>query len=176
MAKKKISLREFQEGVVARLQLAKEAGASAVSSKLGVKVGGQSWLVNLNDVSEVVPLPEVVPVPLTHPWFKGVSNVRGNLYGIVDFSAFLGGDPVPPGIESRLLLINPRYAINCGLVINHMLGLRSPNELQSKDSTEGSENDSGWVAKEYTDKDGSAWKELNMQHLVNHPDFLRVGL
>lgn len=173
MAKKKISLREFQEGVVARLQLAKDAGASAVSSKLGVEVGGQSWLVNLNDVSEVVPLPEVVPVPLTHLWFKGVSNVRGNLYGIVDFSAFLGRDPVPPGIESRLLLINPRYAINCGLVINHMLGLKSPTELQAN---EGSENDSAWIAKEYTDSDGGAWKELNMQHLVNHPDFLKVGL
>ncbi len=173
MARKKISLREFQEGVVARLQLAKDAGATAVSSKLGVQVGDQSWLVNLSDVSEVVPLPEVVPVPLTHPWFKGVSNVRGNLYGIVDFSAFLGGEPVPPGVESRLLLINPRFSINCGLVISRMLGLRSPSELQPNGS---SKNENLWIAAEYADNAGGAWKELNMQHLVNHPDFLRVGI
>lgn len=170
---RKISLREFQEGVVARLQGAMEAGASSISSKLGVRVGETPWLVNLADVSEVVPLPEVVPVPLTQAWFRGVSNVRGNLYGIVDFSAFLGGEPIPPGVESRLLLINPKFSVNCGLVVNRMLGLRSPNELTP---TETKEAESSWVAGEYADSAGEAWKELNMQHLVNHPDFLQVGL
>ena len=36
-------------------------------------------------------MPEPVPVPLTKPWFLGVANVRGGLYGMIDFGAFLTG-------------------------------------------------------------------------------------
>jgi hypothetical protein len=54
-----------------------------------------------------------------------------------------------------------------------MLGLRGPEQFQRKSS-----NDSPlpWVGAEYTDAEGNTWKELNMQELVNHPDFLQVGM
>ena len=42
-------------------------------------------------------MPATVPVPLTHSWFRGVANVRGNLYSVVDFSAFQGGEPIGAG-------------------------------------------------------------------------------
>jgi twitching motility protein PilI len=169
---RKTSLREFQEGVVARLQSAVAAGASAVSSKVGVQVGHDRWLVNLSDVSEAIPLPQLTAVPLTKRWFNGVANVRGVLYGVVDFSDYLGGEPTQGTMDSRLLLIHPRYSINAGLVVRQMLGLKNPEQLQPVESGDLPE----WVAAQYADADGTVWKELNMQGLVRQAEFLTVGI
>lgn len=169
---RKTSLREFQEGVVARLQSAVAAGASAVSSKVGVQVGNDRWLVNLSDVSEVIPLPHLTAVPLTKRWFNGVANVRGVLYGVVDFSDYLGAEPTQVNMDSRLLLIHPRYSVNAGLVVRQMLGLKNPEQLQPVESGTLPE----WVAAEYADGDGQVWKELKMQGLVHQADFLTVGV
>ena len=73
---KKISLREYQESVVARLQ-SSLAGGGGTASKLGIQAGNDLWLVDLQDASEVVAVPDLAPVPLTHYWFRGVANVRG---------------------------------------------------------------------------------------------------
>lgn len=169
---RKTSLREFQEGVVARLQSAVAAGASAVSSKVGVQIGGERWLVNLSDVSEVIPLPRLLAVPLTKRWFNGVANVRGVLYGVVDFSDYLVGEPTQVNMDSRLLLIHPRYNVNAGLVVRHMLGLKNPEQFQPVEGGELPE----WVAAEYADPDGQRWKELRMQGLAAQPEFLSVGI
>lgn len=169
---RKTSLREFQESVVARLQSATAAGASAVSSKVGVQVGNERWLVNLSDVSEAIPLPKLLPVPLTRRWFNGVANVRGVLYGVVDFSDYLAGEPTQVNMDSRLLLVHPRYNVNAGLVVHHMLGLKNPELFQPIEARELPE----WVAAEFADPDGQVWKELRMQGLVAQPEFLSVGI
>jgi twitching motility protein PilI len=111
-------------------------------------------------------------VPLTRRWFNGVANVRGVLYGVVDFSDYLAGEPTQVNMDSRLLLIHPRYSINAGLVVHHMLGLKNPEQFQPVGSRELPE----WVAAEYTDPDGQIWKELRMQGLVAQPEFLSVGI
>ena len=85
---KRFSLREFQQNVLDRLQQQEEMGSHA--STLGVQVGNDYWLVEMEDISEVLPVPPLTPVPLTRPWYRGVSNIRGNLYSISDLAAFLG--------------------------------------------------------------------------------------
>lgn len=169
---RKTSLREFQESVVARLQSATAAGAPAVSSKVGVLVGHDRWLVGLSDVSEVIPLPQLLAVPLTKRWFQGVANVRGVLYGVVDFSDYLHGTPTQLTSDSRLLLIHPRFGVNAGLVVRQMLGLKNPEQLQLAQTAGLPE----WVAAEYVDAEGQIWKELSMQGLVAQAEFLNVGL
>src|SRR6266581_4946094 len=73
---KRISLREFQESLVARLTSA--ARGEAARSWLGVETGTVRWLVDLFDSGEVVPLPELTPVPLTRSWFAGIANNHGS--------------------------------------------------------------------------------------------------
>lgn len=157
---------------MARLQSATAAGAAAVSSKVGVQVGRDRWLVNLSDVNEVIPLPQLLAVPLTKRWFNGMANVRGVLYGVVDFSDYLGGEPTHVGVDSRLLLIHARYNVNAGLVVGQMLGLKNAEQLQPVQADPLPE----WVAAEYTDADGQVWKELKMQGLISQPEFLNVGI
>lgn len=82
------------------------AGASGQSAAglLGMQSGSDYWLLNLADSGEVIPLSTLTGVPLTQPWFAGIANIRGNLYSVVDFSAFQGKEATPQNGNSRLLI------------------------------------------------------------------------
>ncbi len=169
---RKISLREFQASVVAKLQ-SLASSDTASPSRLGVQIGSQFWLVNLSEISEALPIPKLTPVPLAQPWFRGVANFRGNLYGIVDFSHFLGGVPTQFGVDCRLLLVHQKFSVNCGIVVSRMLGLRNPENMRRAE-IEGEAPP--WVAAEYHDETGQRWQELNMRVLTGHARFLNVCL
>jgi twitching motility protein PilI len=162
------SLRDYQRELTERLR---NAGTGRIASKLGLRVGSESWLVNLVDAGEVIPVPAISPVPLTRPWFKGVTSIRGMLYSVVDFPAFLGGSAVTVGEQSRLLLIGERFRMGSALLVDRSLGLRNPDQLQPRQG----DARAPWLKAEYTDTDGTQWKELDLPQLVQHPDFLGVG-
>ena len=164
------SLREYQRNLSERLL---NLDAGAVSSRLGMRVGQDQWLIDLADAGEVLSVLPVSSVPLTQTWFAGVVNVRGNLHSVIDFAAFLGGAPSVPHEDSRLVLLNNKYRISAALLIDQVLGMRSTAQLQHRldaDSTV------PWVRAEYTDSAGNRWKELDVPRLVQHADFLSVGV
>lgn len=171
MARKKISLREFQESLVQRLTSAR-AGQSS-RALLGFQAGRDFWLLDLADSGEIVPLPPQTSVPLTKPWFCGMANIRGTLYGVVDFSAFQGGEATPQNADSRLLIVGSRFGINSALLVNRMLGLRNIEQMERR-ATESDPRP--WVGEQYVDAQGNAWKRLNLRNLLGQPDFLEIGL
>ncbi len=162
------SLRDYQRELAARLQ---SAGSGRAASKLGLQVGAEAWLVDLSDAGEVLPVPPITPVPLTRPWFRGVANIRGNLYSVVDFAAFLGGAPVALGEQARLLLLGERFRLGSALLVDRSLGLRGAEQLQAR--TAG--GSTAWLKAEYTDKDGRHWKELDVAQLAQDAAFLAVA-
>jgi twitching motility protein PilI len=164
------SLRDYQRALAERLRGGE--GPRAIS-KLGVRVGAENWMVDLADAGEIIPVPPVTPVPLTRPWFKGMTNIRGKLFSVVDFSAFLGGPPAPVTDQSRLLLIAERFRTGSALLVDRSLGLRNPAELQKHSN--GGSTARPWVRAEFTDPNGEGWKELDISKLVEHPDFLGVA-
>jgi twitching motility protein PilI len=159
----RISLRDYQRDLAARLRTAADAGRSA--SKLAVQAGDGNWLVDLMESGEVIPVPPITAVPQTRPWFKGVANVRGNLYSVVDFPAFLGGKGVALGEQSRMLLI-------AALLVDASLGLRNPESWQPRETAQAP---AAWQRAEYEDEAGKVWKELDMAELVRDQNFLTVG-
>jgi twitching motility protein PilI len=172
MARNKTSLREYQQSVIAKLQAISQGGEIPPASKLGLQVGEQYWLVDLADVGEVIPPPDLAQVPLSQPWFAGVANIRGNLFSVVDFSVFCGGEPVSAGIERRLVLANAKFMVNSGLLASRLLGLRHAEQLQAREIASDA---APWVSAEYTDNDGQRWQELNIQALINDQRFLQAG-
>src|ERR1700694_2470074 len=84
----KLDLRAFQQQLASRL--AAKTTAQVEQSRLGLACAGAQWLIRLADAGEVIAVPSVATVPLTKPWFLGVANIRGNLYSIIGFGAFLG--------------------------------------------------------------------------------------
>jgi len=169
MARRK-GLREFQISVAERLRTA--ATRTTLASKLGFQVGSENWLVPLNQVNEVIPVPTMVGVPRTQPWFRGVANVRGNLYSMVDFSAFQGGDAIPSGMERRVILVSDRLIGGAGLLVSRMLGLRNPEQFTSLPRPADAP---AWVGGTFSDAGGNRWLELELPALAGEQRFLEVG-
>jgi twitching motility protein PilI len=166
---KKISLREFQEHLAARLSSAAQGQAS--SALLGVQAGADHWLLNLADSGEIVPLPPLAPVPLTKPWFAGIANIRGNLYSVADFSALRGGDPTPRSAASRLLLVGTRHGSNAALLVTRMLGLKNPDQLTPLADS----SPHAWEAARLRDSEGREWRKLDVRALLADPAFMEIG-
>ena len=166
----RVSLRDYQLALSERLQSA-QAGVRA-PSKLGLRVGGEAWLVDLMEAGEVIPVPPIAPVPLAQPWFRGVANVRGNLYSVTDFSAFVGAKPVAISEQARLLLIAERFRAGAALLVERSLGLRNAESLKPHSSA----SVQPWVRAQYTEADGTVWKELDIVALVQNEAFLEVSL
>ncbi len=167
---RRTGLREFQISVAERLRTA--ATRAALSSKLGFQVGGANWFVALHQVSEVIPSPPIIPVPLTQPWFRGVANVRGSLYSIVDFSAFQGGDPASGGTERRVILVSDKLVGGAGLLVSRMLGLRNPENFTA---AERPADGPPWLGAVVKDASGTTWHELDLARLAKERRFLEVG-
>jgi len=165
----RVSLREYQLALSERLQSA-EAGAG-LPSKLGVQVGGEGWLVELADAAEVIPVPPISAVPLARGWFKGVANVRGNLYSVSDFSAFLGAEAVKLSADARLLVLSERFRCGAALLVERSLGLRALGELTPQSVAA----PTPWIRGQYSDAEGRIWKELDVAALVQHEAFLEVS-
>jgi twitching motility protein PilI len=162
------SLKDYQRSLAERLKSA-EAGTSA--SMLGLQVDDEAWLVDLREAGEVIPVPLITPLPLTRPWFKGLANIRGNLYSVVDFPAFLQKRPVVLGDQARLLLLGERFRLGAALLIDRSLGLRNPAQLEARHS-----EPRPWTRAQYADGEGRLWRELDLPSLAQHPDFLAVGV
>ena len=80
-------------------------------------------------------MPEPVIVPLTKPWFLGVANIRGRLYGMIDFGAFLTGRLTVRGGGARLVLLGTRFSdIRAGLMVNKVLGLRNLTDFTATET------------------------------------------
>jgi twitching motility protein PilI len=168
----KLDLRTFQQELSNRLAM--KTTAQVESSRLGLSSGGERWLIRLADAGEVITLPLLIPVPLTKPWYLGVANIRGNLFSVVDFSAFLGRESGTGGGQSRLVLFGPRAGeLNAGIVVQRVLGLRNIVELAPAAPPHDAP---GWYAQRWMDGDGNAWQEIDLAKLAKDPAFLQVGI
>jgi twitching motility protein PilI len=165
----RLSLRDYQRELAERLR---QADSARAASKLGVQVGEQNWLIDLAEAGEVMPVPPITAVPLARAWFRGVANVRGNLYSVVDFSEFLGTGASRGSEQARLVLLGERFRSAAALLVERSLGLRNPAQLRAREPAPGA---AAWLRAEYEDELGARWSELDVGALVRDAAFLDVG-
>ena len=168
---RRVSLKDFQASLATRLQAA--AGEAAPALSLGFEAGGERWLAQLGGSGEVLQVPDIQRVPLTRDWFMGVSNIRGILYGVTDFGAFLGQPPVVRGPANRLLLVGQPYGVNCALLVSRLTGLRNLGDYTRQ---EPGERHAGWTTDDWRDQEGQIWHELDARQLLARREFLEIAL
>ena len=161
------NLREFQGQLTERLKAA--AAQPDVTSRLGFASAGRQWLVPLTEVDEVLPVPAVLPVPGCEGWFRGLCNVRGNLYAVSDLGYFLNGQPSTPSPHNRLLLAHRRLGVNTALVIERTLGLRHDGQLRRQEA-----GDVPWTGQTLVDQQETSWLDFSLAALVADTRFLAV--
>ncbi len=166
---KSSNLREFQESILLKLKEAASHGSTAASSRLGVTVGANNVLINLKDVTEVLPVPPLQPVPLTQAWFLGVANVRGNLYNVTDLAQFMGMPPTPKSANNRIILINSETTTQAAVLVENLIGLRSIDVMALKPSA--SDEILAFSKLVYEDSDNKTWLEFDIVDLVKDKAF-----
>jgi twitching motility protein PilI len=172
MARTKLNLQAYQQDILARLKELTENTGAATASKLGVSINGANWLIALEDVSEVIPMPEITQVPQTQSWFMGMANVRGNLYGLTDLASFLGYPATKITANSRILLVHQKFEMNAGLLVERLIGLRSSEEMEKQDEIG---EQPSWYVNQYKDSNNDIWHEMSMGALLSQQEFMLVA-
>jgi twitching motility protein PilI len=170
------ALRELQSRLAERLQVARTQGVAP--SWLAVEAGDKKYLFPMEQAGEIFPWVATQTVPYTQPWFLGVANLRGGLFGVVDLDSFVNGKPLAAKTElarkeSRLVALNSALEINCALLIDRLAGLR--NQEAFKDFSEKAPDAPEFFGNRYVDQNGATWQEINLQLLALQTHFLTIG-
>lgn len=163
------SLREYQTSILARLEDVKKAGAEAPAGYLGVVIGSKHVLVNLQEISETLPIVDIHPVPVVKPWFLGVANVRGVLYAINDLAQMIEHSLTKISSNARLLLISDAVTSNVAFVVDRMIGLRKLDEMKLRDEV--AEESACLKSQTYEDQENRVWHMLDCDKLVRSKEF-----
>ncbi len=166
---KQSQLREYQTNILARLEEAKKAGADAPSGYLGVVIGSKNVLVNLQEISETLPIVDIHAVPIVKPWFLGVANVRGVLYAINDLAQMLENSLTSISSNARLLLISEAVASNVAFVVEKLIGLRKVDEMKLYELM--TEDTACLKAQTYQDDENRIWHMLDCDKLIRSKEF-----
>ena len=171
------AIRELQTRLASRLQAARGEGLSV--SWLAVRSGGMNFLLPLAQSGEIFPLSALQPVPYSMPWFRGVVNLRGGLFGVVDTAAFVATDmpqqgvlTATPGAAAVVVTLNAALDVNCAMLVDALAGLRNPDSFTSAQAP--AEGAAAYLGNRFTDADGHAWQEINLQTLSQFPRFLNI--
>lgn len=166
-------LRQYQVQLLERMQAAK-SGPATGGRELGVVIGGRHCLLDLTQISEIVPLQALTPVPLTQPWYLGLANIRGQLTGVVALDSYLHGQPpAPVSSGQRDITLAPQLKLHCALRVEAVLGLRYLAEMVEQEALAAAP---AWCSQQFDDADGQRWHRLDLARLVREPGFLHVGL
>lgn len=170
------ALRELQTRLASRLLAARSEGVTP--SWLAVKAGDANYLFPLAQSGEIFPLLNVQHVPYSSPWFMGVINLRGGLYGVVDLASFLPNGSLSTRTEQSLaqasvITFNASLELNCALMVDALAGLRKPEAFSQRIDTPA--DSPAYFGNRLIDLNGVHWQEINLQALSQLPQFLSIS-
>lgn len=97
--------------------------------------GGESYGIELLWVKEVLPLPELLPVPHTPAWVVGVTGYRGRVLAVVDLGLFLALPEIEPESDRQRLLVVELPGMTFGLLVGGLrMATYSEDELSKVDA------------------------------------------
>jgi twitching motility protein PilI len=175
---KKKKLRELQTRLAEKLQAVRSGDVASVAAWLAVDSGGRKYLFPLSQSGEIFPWTAIQKVAHTQNWYMGVANMRGTLFGVVDFANFVQGEKSPLSDElarsdSRFITLNSTLDVNCALYVDRIEGLRSTESFsESQNPANGSPEFYGHI---YVDLNGLQWQEINLQALSQQTHFLNIN-
>lgn len=171
------AIRELQTRLASRLQAARSDGASV--AWLAVKAGGGNYLFPLGQSGEIFPVSGVQAVPYAKPWFQGVINIRGGLFGIVDFAGFLQETCQRPRTQApaqdlSVVTLNSALEVNCAVQVDALAGLRGPEAFVSYQPAAADAPE--FFGNQFLDAAGVQWQEINLRTLSLSPQFLSISV
>ncbi len=150
---------------------------------VGYRIGNRRLASGFGEVLEILPLPQVTPVPGAQSWMLGLANVRGNLLPIVDLKQFLEGERTVLHESQRILLVRQPGG-DVAVLIDELYGQRSFNEQHLLD-LEGDAGDdaaarlavgryANFIGRAYR-LDDTTWGIFSLDRLARTPEFRQAA-
>lgn len=139
-------------------------------SGVACRIGNYHVVVPMGEVSEVVNVPALTPVPKVKGWFLGVGNLRGRLISVCRLTDYLELEPSPHN-KSKLLVVD--YSDNLyGFEVDQVFGI-THFEHDAFEGGYSPEGIFGEVTQGYfKDSDRNlAWHVLLLSKLLSRQDF-----
>lgn len=143
-------------------------------SGIGFTLCGTRYVAPLDQVSEILSVPNYTRVPGVMNWMKGVANVRGRLMTVMDLIGFL--DKTPALQEKlRRLLVMDEGEIYTGLVVDEVLGMQHFQVDSFKEEPADLDEAVVPYVEGAYERDGFQWPVFSLIRLAEDPRFLQVA-
>ena len=152
---------------------------SSTSRGMGFVINGERFFCDADLVREVAVPQDLIPVPQSKAWMRGVFNSKGVLFSVVDLGMLAGLDR--PVVYQRGHLMILRHASRqCSLLVNRVIGFRNfdftgidQRESEAHTNDQWWESLSAFVGKSVHDGD-ETWRYIDIQKLIDSEVFLEV--
>lgn len=155
-------------------------GVSYAAQSAGVKniayvVNGVNFYCESLDVKEVSTCTNLMVVPQTKRWMRGLINSKGILYSVTDLALFAGFDVATQANRGHLLLLANEDS-QSSLLVNRVIGFRYFDDTENLDMADNTELPDGLLpfVKEGHIADGQNWYRLDVDALLASEQFREV--
>jgi twitching motility protein PilI len=124
---------------------------------------------------EILPSREIQPVPWAQDWVRGITNVRGEIYTVVDFALYLEM-PAVRSLRTATLFMLPDTSLKSALLIDSKVNLKTFSEhMEHVDMVNTPEHLRSSVSA--TLKDGEdIWTVVDVHSLCRADVFTNIGI
>lgn len=142
---------------------------------LGFSLMGQRFVASMDEVSELMRVPQTTRVPGVKSFVLGVGNVRGRLMTVIDLALVFGGASDRPRSQRRLIAIEDEENL-LGFVVDESHGMQHfPNDAFSDTADDVPEMYSSFVDGSYLIA-GVQWPVLRLNKLVVDPRLEKLAV
>ena len=137
---------------------------------LGFNLLGQRFVSPMDEVAELMRMPQATRVPGVKDFVVGVGNVRGRLMAILDLDVYFGQASNRPRAQRRVLAyeLEDRYM---GFIIDESLGMQHfPSDTFEEDAGEVADMFMPFLRGSYRFA-GIQWPVLSLEALAQDPNF-----
>ena len=149
---------------------------SAGVKNIAFHINGVNFFCASELIREVSECSDLLVVPQTKQWLRGVINSKGILYSVVDMAILAGYSQAITAQKGHLLILTD--AMNqVALLVNRVIGFRYFSDLEKVVNTESKfdeiESLAAFVDAVYV-QDEKKWYQLNIDKLVDSAQFREV--
>lgn len=141
---------------------------------VGYRIGKRRLASAFDEVVEILPMPQVTPVPGAQPWMLGVANIRGNLLPIVDLKLFLEGERTVLHEGQRVLIVR-QHDGDVAVTIDQLYGQRSFHDEQQAPGEEIAEGRYAHLVDRAYRLGDDTWGVFSLDRLSRTPEFRQAA-
>lgn len=136
---------------------------------------GQSFLISMKAVVEIVARPSIAPMPMVQPWARGSVSVRGNAMMVIDLPRFLDMRSTE---DAKWVLVLRCADMHIGMLVERAYGLHQLQQDTVKDGLEGVNcpEPIKSCVDGHIEIDGQLWLRFDPQMLLADPRIQNVSI